>query len=157
MMSAGLLLLVATGLLFLLSKPESSVHSHFRQPTGLSGAEDRKSVTPSNTESGVTENQLVGGDTKRDAQPANRARTANAGRKETAARHFAFADENGANNNPSISPNPTATSELQNPATVFVANPISSSVLNLASTSRDLRRSDLQLPSGTEIIAHTTN
>ena len=44
MMSAGLLLLVATGLLFLLSKPESSVHSHFRQPTGLSGTEDHKAL-----------------------------------------------------------------------------------------------------------------
>src|SRR5437764_9343880 len=64
MMSAGLLLLLTTGLLFLLSKPESTVHSHFRQPTGLSGADDRKSVTPSNSESAVTENQLVGGDTK---------------------------------------------------------------------------------------------
>ena len=41
MMSLGLLLLLATGLLFLLSKPESTVHSHFRQPTGLSGADDR--------------------------------------------------------------------------------------------------------------------
>src|SRR5207248_2395141 len=30
MMSVGLFLLLATGLLFLLSKPESSVHSHFR-------------------------------------------------------------------------------------------------------------------------------
>src|SRR5205085_1644659 len=83
MMSAGLLLLLATGLLFLLSNPESSVHSHFRQPTGLNGEEDRKSVTPPNTESAVAENQLVGGDTKRDAQPANRARTANSGREET--------------------------------------------------------------------------
>src|SRR6266853_4830198 len=33
MMSAGLLLLFATGLLFLLSKPESAVPSRFRQPT----------------------------------------------------------------------------------------------------------------------------
>jgi hypothetical protein len=60
MMSAGLLLLLATGLLFLLSKPESSVHSHFRQPTGLSGADDRKPVNPSSMDSRVAENQLVG-------------------------------------------------------------------------------------------------
>ena len=37
MMSAGLLLLFATGLLFVLSKPESAVPSHFRQPTVLAG------------------------------------------------------------------------------------------------------------------------
>src|SRR5205807_4782825 len=73
MMSAGLLLLLATGLLFLLSKPESSVHSHFRQPTGLSGSEDYKGVTGSNTaDNAVKENQLVGRDLNRDQQVVNR-------------------------------------------------------------------------------------
>jgi type IV secretory pathway VirB10-like protein len=46
---------------------------------------------------------------------------------------------------------------LQNPATVFVSNAISNPVLNLVATSRDLSPSAVQLPSGTEIIAHTTN
>src|SRR5579864_4108796 len=49
MMSAGLLLLLAMGLLFLLSKPESTVHSHFRQPTGLSGSDDYKRATAAKT------------------------------------------------------------------------------------------------------------
>ena len=60
MMSAGLLLLLATGLLFLLSKPESSVHSHFRQPTGLSGADVHKPAYSSSSDSPVSENQLAG-------------------------------------------------------------------------------------------------
>src|SRR6185437_16004739 len=55
LMSAGLLLLLATGLLFLLSKPESAVHSHFHQPNGLGGSDDRKPVNTSDTESPITE------------------------------------------------------------------------------------------------------
>jgi type IV secretory pathway VirB10-like protein len=155
MMSAGLLLLLATGLLFLLSKPESSVHSHFRQPTGLSGADDRKPVNSPSTDSAVTENQLVGTESNTDMQAASRVRTAARAGDDAATRRFAFADGSAANNNPT--PNPTGVSELQNPATVFVANPTSSPVLNLGSASRETRSSDLQLPSGTEIIAHTTN
>src|SRR5205823_7273273 len=42
MMSAGLLLLLATGLLFLLSTPESAVPSHSRQPIGLVGSDRAK-------------------------------------------------------------------------------------------------------------------
>src|SRR5215468_12653581 len=42
MMSAGVLLLIATALLFLFSKPESAVPGHFRQPTGLRGMEGQK-------------------------------------------------------------------------------------------------------------------
>src|SRR5215510_8530163 len=61
MMSIGLLLLLATGLLFLLSKPENTVNSHFRQPTGLSGTDNRKPVNSPSTDSAVSENQLVGG------------------------------------------------------------------------------------------------
>jgi hypothetical protein len=157
MMSAGLLLLLATGLLFLLSKPESTVHSHFRQPTGLSGADDRKPVNSPSTDSSVTENQLVGSESNRDMQATSRARMAARASDDAATRRFAFADGSGANNNPPISPNPTGASELQNPATVFVANPTSSTVLNFGSASRETRSPDVQLPSGSEIIAHTTN
>ncbi|HWY70303.1 MAG TPA: TrbI/VirB10 family protein [Terriglobales bacterium] len=156
MMSAGLLLLLATGLLFLLSKPESSVHSHFRQPTGLSGADDHKPLNSPSTDSAVTENQLVGSE-NRDMQAASRVKSAARAGDDAATRRFTFADGSGSDNNPSISPNPTGVSELQNPATVFVANPTPSPVLNLGSTFRETRSSDLQLPSGTEIIAHTTN
>jgi hypothetical protein len=155
MMSAGLLLLLATGLLVLLSKPESSVHSHFRQPNGLAGTDDRKPVNSSDTESPVTENQLAGG-TNRDTQPTSRVRSAGRANEGAPARTCAFAD-GGAPSNPSMSATPTTTSELQNPATVFVANPPSTPAVNLPNISSDVRTSDSALPSGTEIIAHTTN
>jgi hypothetical protein len=156
MMSAGLLLLLATGLLFLLSKPESSVHSHFRQPNGLAGIDDRKPVNPSDTESPVTENQLASGETNRVTQPTSRVRAAGRASEGASARPFGFADGS-APSNSSISPTPTTSSELQNPATVFVANPASTPVFNLPNISSDVRASDSALPSGTEIIAHTTN
>lgn len=157
MMSAGLLLLLATGLLFLLSKPESSVHSHFRQPTGLSGADDRKPVNSPSTDSPVSENQLVGSESNANAQPANHVMAASRPREDGTGRRFSFADEAGANNSPTISPNPTPSSELKTPATVFVANAISNPALNLVATSRATHPPAVQLPSGTEIIAHTTN
>jgi hypothetical protein len=156
MMSAGLLLLLATGLLFLLSKPESSVQSHFRQPTGLSGADIHKSAYSSSTDSAVSENQLVGGESNGATQQASRIRTA-AGAGQDATHRFAFGDGNAPMSNPSMAANPGTTSELQNPATVFVANPASNPVVNLASAFRDQRSSGLQLPSGSEIVAHTTN
>src|SRR5579885_1706899 len=62
MMSAGLLLLFATGLLFLLSKPESAVPSHFRQPVGLTGSDHPNSATNTATDAPITEDQLAGQD-----------------------------------------------------------------------------------------------
>jgi hypothetical protein len=67
MMSAGLLLLFATGLLFLLSKPESTVPSHFRQPTVLAGSDGQKTAATAPTESPVSEDQLAGRDASADA------------------------------------------------------------------------------------------
>lgn len=157
MMSVGLLLLIATGLLFLLSKPESTVQSHFHQPTGLSGADERTRINSASTESAVTENQLVGGESSREAQATSRARTAPHVSGDTASQRFAFAESGAVNDGPSPSSNLNAVSELQNPATVFVASPSSNPVLNLASTFNETRSSNRQLPSGTEIIAHTTN
>jgi type IV secretory pathway VirB10-like protein len=157
MMSAGVLLLLATGLLFLISKPESAVHSHFRPPTGLSGADDRKPVTRSNTESPVTESQLVGSDAKSDTESANRSEVANRSHEERAARRFSFANDGAATPANSSTPAAAVTSELRNPATVFVANPVSNAVLNPLQGLRATRDSEVQLPSGTEITAHTTN
>src|SRR5437588_6650491 len=68
MMSAGLLLLFATGLLFLLSKPESAVPSHFRRPTVLAGSDGQKNAANAPTESPVTEDQLAGRDASNDAR-----------------------------------------------------------------------------------------
>jgi type IV secretory pathway VirB10-like protein len=155
LMSAGLLLLLATGLLFLLSKPESAVHSHFRQPTGLSGSEDYKGVTGSNTaDNAVKENQLVGRDLNRDQQVVNRGKPERGDGVST--RRFSFATDEGVSTTPSGLPNQTASNELQNPATVFVANNNVSSPV-LSSALRESSQPEIQLPSGTEIIAHTTN
>ena len=156
LMSAGLLLLLATGVLFLLSKPESAVHNHFRQPTGLSGSDDYKGANGANTtDTTVTENQLVGGDLNRDQRMTNRTKAERgANRDEVSSRRFGFADAEGGSTSASGLPNQTGSNELQNPATVFVANvssPVQPSIL------RDASPSDVQLPSGTEIIAHTTN
>src|SRR5215472_5677573 len=68
MMSAGLLLLFATGLLFLLSKPESAVPSHFRQPTVLAGSDGQKNAATAQAESPVTEDQLAGRDASNDVR-----------------------------------------------------------------------------------------
>lgn len=158
MMSAGLLLLVATGLLFLLSKPESSVHSHFRQPTGLSGTDDRKgSTTAANSDSNVTENQLVGGEGNADTQQAGHTKTATAVPQDSAARRFSYRDDGPANGAGSVSPNVATTSELQTPATVFVGTSVSQSVFSPIGISSVARQTETQLPSGTEIVAHTTN
>ena len=156
MMSAGLLLLVATGLLFLLSKPESSVHSHFRQPTGLSGTDDHKgSTTAANSDSNVTENQLVGGEGNADTQQAGRTKTAAEVRQDSATRRFSYGDDGPAN--AAASPNVATASELQTPATVFVGNSVSQSVFSPIGNSSVSRQIETQLPSGTEIVAHTTN
>src|SRR5690349_2320298 len=76
MISVGLLLLLAVGVLFLLSKPESSVQSHFRQPTGLSGADDHKPANSFSADSPVSENQLAGGESNGATQKTGRIRTA---------------------------------------------------------------------------------
>lgn len=158
MMSAGLLLLVATGLLFLLSKPESSVHSHFRQPTGLSGTDDHKgSTAAANSDSNVTENQLVDSEGNVDTQQAGRTKTATAVRQDSAARRFSYGDDGPANGAASVSPNVATTSELQTPATVFVGNSVSQSVFLPIGISSASGHIETQLPSGTEIVAHTTN
>jgi type IV secretory pathway VirB10-like protein len=57
----------------------------------------------------------------------------------------------------SSTPAAAITSELQNPATVFIANPVSNAVLNPSASIRVSREPEAQLPSGTEIVAHTTN
>lgn len=159
MMSVGILLLLATGLLFLLSKPESAEHAHFRPPSGLSGADDHKSVKASSADTPVTENQLAGSDGGADTQATSRTKNANHGRADGTPRRFSFAD-GGGTASPSASPSLVATSELQNPATVFVANPRTTpltSIISQASHFHDVGQADLQLPSGTEITAHTTN
>jgi hypothetical protein len=155
MMSIGLLLLLATGLLFLLSKPETAVHSHFRQPTGLAGADDHKPAIASSTDPTVTEDQLVGSEGAPSAQAPDRA-ASNRG-QDSAGRRYSFDDDSGGGSGRAAAPAHAPGSELQNPATVFIANPPSSSVANSIPTIRDSNRTEIQLPSGTEITAHTTN
>ncbi len=153
MMSVGLLLLLATGVLFLLSKPESAVHTRFRQPVGLTAADDHKRSPAPNTDPGVTENQLVGGDTQ-PAEQAKRGPAASGAREDPAATRFSFAGEGSA---PSLGANQVITNELHTPATVFVANPVLNPVITASANSQRSRASETQLPAGTEIVAHTTN
>jgi len=156
LMSAGLLLLLATGLLFLLSKPESAVHSHFRQPTGLSGSDEYKGATAAKaSDTAVTESQLAGRDLDRDQEWTNSAKAEpGANRAGVSTRRFSFNDVDGGSTTSSGLPNQNGSDELQNPATVFVANTLNP---GLPSPPRDRRYSEVQLPAGTEIIAHTTN
>ncbi len=158
LMSAGLLLLLATGLLFLLSKPESAVHSHFRQPNGLSGSDDYKASSGANAnDPAVTESQLAGRDVNADQQVTNRtnAKRGASGEQPPGRRFSSTNEEGGSTTAASGLPNQTASNELQNPATVFVANV--ASIPAVAPIPRDATQADAQLPSGTEIIAHTTN
>ena len=155
MMSAGVLLLIATGLLFLFSKPDSTVASHFRQPTGLSGTDNqRRSADATDSQTPVTENQLIGDD----KSTAEQEKTANLqhgnGRNLGGMRHFGVSgDETNTQNN---APPQASTNELQKPATVFVAGiPPVAATTSLNTSAQPVRQ--LQLPSGTEIVAHTTN
>ena len=158
MMSAGVLLLLATGLLFVLSKPESAVQSHFRPSTGLTGADDRKPATRFNTESPVTENQLASNSSNNsDSRSTTRNAATTRAHPDRSGGRFAFANDGGGAGNPASPGATTGVSELQNPATVFTANPVSNSVLSLLPGIRPSRESEVQLPSGTEITAHTTN
>ena len=155
LMSAGLLLLLATGLLFLLSKPETAVHSHFRQPSGLSGNDDYKGTSGGNTtDTTVTENQLAGRDVNSDQRMTNPSNIKGIANREQGGR-FSFASEESGGTTSSGPPNQTGSNELQNPATVFVANTITFPAIS--SIPREASQTDAQLPSGTEIIAHTTN
>ena len=153
MMSAGLLLLLATGVLFLLSKPESSVPSHFRQPTGLVGDNHQSSVATSPAEPPVTEDELAGQDASANAGTAG-ATTKKGAIQPTSPHRFSFADNGNSSAQPGVQSGPN---ELGTPATVFVDDPSASSIplQNIAAPTSVPR--GLQLPVGTEIIAHTTN
>ena len=157
MMSAGLLLLVATGLLFLLSKPESAVPSHFRQPKVLAGSDGQKTATTAPTESPVTEDQLAGRDVSTDAG-MTRSTSKKQGIESTSPRHFSFSDSERVGANPPAQPGAQSrTSALATPATVFVADSAADSVPKLGVKMQSSPQSELRLPAGTEIVAHTTN
>src|SRR5437667_11679553 len=91
MMSAGLLLLFAIGLLFLRSKPESAVPSHFRQPEVLGGSDRQKTAATTPTESPVSEDQLAGRDASADAGLTS-STSKKQGIESTPPRHFSFSD-----------------------------------------------------------------
>jgi len=155
MMSAGVLLLFATGLLFLLSKPESAVPSHFRQPTGLVGNDRQKTAATAPAESPVTEDQLAARDAGDDAR-LTRSTSKKQGIESTPPRHFSFSDSERVDTNQP----PGAlsrTNALATPATVFVADSAITSVLKQDMKTPSSPQPELQLPAGTEIVAHTTN
>ena len=160
MMSAGVLLLIATGLLFLFSKPESTVPGYFRQPTGLSGANNQKRAVGSvDGAAAVTENQLAGGDTSRSAEQKKTGLQNGSGSRDMAAmrRLGVTGDEAGMSNQNNIPPR-AVTNELQTPVTVFTAGiPSVPTTTPLNIPAQPGRQSQHQLPAGTEIVAHTTN
>ena len=152
MMSAGLLLLLATGVLFLLSKPESAVPGHFRQLTGLVGSNHQSSVVTASAEPPVTENELAGQDASAGAATASTSTRKRAIQTASPDR-FSFADGRNSPEQPGVQGGPN---ELGTPATVFVDDPSASSIplQNIAAPTSAPRGP--QLPVGTEIIAHTT-
>jgi len=157
MMSAGLLLLFATGLLFLLSKPESAVPSHFRQPTVLAGSDGQKNAAMAPTESPVTEDQLAGRDARADA-----GLTSNSSKKQgienSPPRRFTFSDSEREDANQPAQPGAQSrASALATPATVFVADSAADALLKKDMRMQSSPQPDPQLPGGTEIVAHTTN
>ena len=159
MMSAGLLLLFATGLLFLLSKPESAVPSHFRRPTVLAGSDGQKNAATAPTESPVTEDQLAGRDASADARLTS-STSKKQGIEGTSPRRFSFSDSERVAANPTPpSGAESRASALATPATVFVADSAISSVLkqDMKSQLSPQPQPEPQLPVGTGIVAHTTN
>ncbi len=157
MMSAGVLLLVATGLLFLLSKPESAVPSHFRQPTVLAGTDRQKTALTVPTESPVTEDQLAGRDVSTDGG-MTRSTSKKQGVESSSQHRFSFSDGERVDANSPAQPGvQSQASALATPATVFVADSAISSVLKQDMKTQSSPQPELQLPAGTEIVAHTTN
>lgn len=157
MMSAGILLLIATGLLFLFSKPESAVPSHFRQPTGLRGADTQKRAAgAADAQAPVTENQLISSDTSASTEQKKAGLQNGSGSRDMAAmrRLGVTGDQASAGTQNTVSPQTTMTNELQTPATVFVAG-LPSAAISPNASPQPGRQS--QLPAGTEIVAHTTN
>jgi hypothetical protein len=157
MMSAGLLLLFATGLLFLLSKPENAVPSHFRQPTVLAGSDGQKNAATAPMESPVTEDQLAGRDVNTDAGVTGSS-SKKQGIDNSSPRHFTFSDNERVDaNQPAQRLAQGGLSALATPATVFVADSAADALLKKDIRMQSSPQPDPQLPGGTEIVAHTTN
>src|SRR5260370_30200141 len=128
MMSAGLLLLFATGLVFLLSKPESAVPSHFRQAVGLTGSDRQNASASTATEAPGTEDQLASRDASANARPIDGTSKKN-GVENSAARRFSFGvSERIDGNSPSQPAVPSRSRELATPATVFVTDSTASPI-----------------------------
>jgi len=160
MMSAGVLLLIATGLLFLFSKPEGAVPGHFRQPTGLSGTDNQKrAVGSADSAPALTENHLVGGDTSAAAEQRKAgSQNGSSSRDMAAMRRLGVAGDEASVSSQNNIPPQAATNELQTSATVFTAGiPSVPTTTALNPPAQPGRQSQLQLPAGTEIVAHTTN
>ncbi|HWR14756.1 MAG TPA: TrbI/VirB10 family protein [Terriglobales bacterium] len=158
MMSAGVLLLIATGLLYLFSKPESTVPSHFRQPTGLSEADTQKRAAgAADAQAPVTENQLISSDKSASTEQKKAGlQNGNGSRDMAAMRHLGVAGDQGSAGTQNIVSPQTMTNELQTPATVFVARISAAPAATSPNASPQPGRQS-QLPAGTEIVAHTTN
>lgn len=156
MMSAGVLLLLATGLLFLLSKPESAVPGHFRQPTGLTGTNNPSRAAGSADETPrVTENQLVGSDGRNGMQQQKAGLQNGVPSRDVAAMQRLGMGQGPTSNQNSLAPQ-TVNDELQTPATVFTTgSPVTPTTAPLGVSAQSVQL-QIQVPAGTEIAAHTT-
>jgi len=156
MMAVGALLLLATGLLFLLSKPEPAVSERSRQRQELSGRDDHSSVaSPSYAPPVVREDQLNGGDMPTRAEQAQNRPPHEGGSRNGMATHRSIigGDEGG----PSTPSTRIGGDELRTPATVFTASASPRLASNLDAGLWQGDHPEVQLPSGIEIVAHTTN
>ena len=158
MMSAGVLILLATGLLFVLSKPESAVPSHFRHPVGLAGSDTQNQAVKTTTESLVTEDQLAGQDPSSGAMTTSSSSKKNA-LQNASTRRFPFASDEASTGSPppTLPVMQSGTTGLATPATVFVDDPAAGTNLRSVIAAPTSQPSGLELPVGTEIVAHTTN
>ena len=155
-MAAGVLLLIVTGLLFLFSQPESAVQGHFHQPRALNGAEDQKqNAIGSDSVAPLAEDQLIANDGAIDSQKGKTI-SQEASTSGSAHRLGLSGDRSGLNNQPDQQ-FPIAANELQAPATVFSATPALNPSLHTPNTVQPTEQPRGQLPTGTEIVAHTTN
>jgi hypothetical protein len=156
LVAAGILFLMALAFLFLLSRPEGKTVRYFRAANSLTGPDDSKALpNAAYAPPPVAESQLVGEEFKVTPQGTEKDPSAKStsGRK-SLSNAFAAQGEN-MPEPPSVLPAGSPSTGLQAPATVFVAVPPKPDPPN--AKREEAQDKVLQLPAGTEILAHTTN
>jgi hypothetical protein len=156
LVAVGILFLIALAFLFLVSKPEGKTVRYFRAANSLAGPDDRKG--PPNgayAPPPVAESQLVGEEFRATAQRAEKdpSTKSTGGSKSLSGAFPARAED--MPEQPFVMPTGSPGTGLQAPATVFVAAPPKPDPPN--TKREEAQGGALQLPAGTEMLAHTTN